>query len=74
MWIRADECCSQFAPILETDRDFRSVFDDVGVRIVLVFAVFIAIWLGLGPSGIIPGIESLMDWTHQSLLPIVRLH
>ncbi len=54
--------------------DEAPVFDDVGVRIVLIFAVFVALWLGFGPSGVIPGIESLMDWTHQSLLPIVRLH
>jgi NADH-quinone oxidoreductase subunit N len=53
--------------------DEAPVFDDIGVRIVLVFAVIAAIWLGIGPSGLIPGIESLLDWTHQSLLPIVRL-
>jgi NADH-quinone oxidoreductase subunit N len=54
--------------------DEAPVFDDIGVRIVLVFAVIAAIWLGIGPSGFIPGIESLMDWTNQSLLPVVRLH
>jgi NADH-quinone oxidoreductase subunit N len=49
------------------------VHDDLGVRIVLVFTVFLAFWLGLGPGGVIPGIENLLDWTNDSLLPIVRL-
>ena len=49
------------------------VYDDLGIRIVLVFAVIAVIWLGLGPSGVIPGIDSILDWTNQSLLPIVRL-
>ena len=49
------------------------VYDDLGVRIVLVVAVFLTFWLGLGPGGIIPGIENLLEWTNDSLLPIVRL-
>lgn len=49
------------------------VYDDLGVRIVLVFAVLAAFWLGIGPSGVIPGIDSIVEWTNQSLLPIVRL-
>jgi NADH-quinone oxidoreductase subunit N len=49
------------------------VYDDLGVRVVIVLAVFAALWLGLAPSGIVPGIDSILDWTNQSLLPIVRL-
>jgi len=49
------------------------VYDDLGVKIVLLFAIFAAIWLGIGPGGIIPGIENILEWTNQSLLPIVRL-
>jgi NADH-quinone oxidoreductase subunit N len=49
------------------------VYDDLGVRVVIVFAVIAAFWLGLAPSGFIPGIENILDWTNQSLLPIVRL-
>jgi NADH-quinone oxidoreductase subunit N len=49
------------------------IYDDLGIRIVLVFAVIAVLWLGLGPSGVIPGIDSILDWTNQSLLPIVRL-
>jgi NADH-quinone oxidoreductase subunit N len=49
------------------------VHDDLGIKVVLVFAVFLAFWLGLGPGGVIPGIENLLDWTNDSLLPIVRL-
>jgi NADH-quinone oxidoreductase subunit N len=48
------------------------VYDDLGIKIVLVFAVIAAIWLGIGPGGVIPGIENILDWTNQSLLPIVR--
>ena len=49
------------------------IYDDLGIRIILVFAVIAVIWLGLGPSGVIPGIDSLLEWTNQSLLPIVQL-
>jgi NADH-quinone oxidoreductase subunit N len=49
------------------------VYDDLGVRIVLVFAIFAVFWLGLSPGGVIPGIENILEWTSQSLLPIVRL-
>jgi NADH-quinone oxidoreductase subunit N len=50
------------------------VYDDIGVKVVLVFAIFLAFWLGLGPGGgLIPGIENLLTWTNDSLLPIVRL-
>jgi NADH-quinone oxidoreductase subunit N len=49
------------------------VFDDLGIRVVLVVAVFLTFWLGIGPDGVIPGIESILEWTNESLLPIVRL-
>ncbi|MGD8414161.1 MAG: NADH-quinone oxidoreductase subunit N [Candidatus Latescibacterota bacterium] len=49
------------------------VYDDLGIKVVLIFAVFLAFWLGLGPGGVIPGIENVLDWTNNSLLPIVRL-
>jgi len=49
------------------------VYDDLGIKIVIVFAVFLAFWLGLGPGGVIPGIENILEWTNESLLPIVRL-
>jgi NADH-quinone oxidoreductase subunit N len=53
--------------------DDAPVWDDLGVRVVLVVVVFLTFWLGLGPGGVIPGIENLLEWTNDSLLPIVRL-
>jgi NADH-quinone oxidoreductase subunit N len=49
------------------------VHDGVGVRIVVVVSIIVVIWLGLGPSGVVPGIESVLDWTNESLTRIVTL-
>jgi NADH-quinone oxidoreductase subunit N len=49
------------------------VFDDWGVRAVLVATVLAVIWLGLGPSGVVPGIETVLTWTNDSLERIVGL-
>jgi NADH-quinone oxidoreductase subunit N len=49
------------------------VHDDFGVRIVVLVSVLVVIWLGLGPSGVVPGIESILDWTNESLARIVSL-
>jgi len=49
------------------------VFDTLGVRIVLVVSLIVVIWLGLGPSGNIPGIESILDWTNESLARIASV-
>jgi len=49
------------------------VFDDWGVRAVLVISVLAVIWLGLGPSGAVPGIETVLSWTNTSLEHIVSL-
>jgi NADH-quinone oxidoreductase subunit N len=57
----------------ETSEVDAPVYDDLGVKIVLVFAIFLVFWLGLGPSSVIPGIENVLQWTNDSLLPIVRL-
>ena len=47
--------------------------DDLGVKIVLAFAVFAVLWLGMGPRAIIPGIENILDWTQQSIASIAHL-
>jgi NADH-quinone oxidoreductase subunit N len=49
------------------------VFDDWGVRAVLLFSVLAVIWLGLGPSGVVPGIETVLSWTTESVEGIVSL-
>jgi NADH-quinone oxidoreductase subunit N len=51
----------------------QPVYDDLGVRIVVVVSVIVVIWLGLGPSGVVPGIESILGWTNESLARIISL-
>ena len=50
------------------------VFDDWGIRAVLFGSVVAVVWLGLGPSGVVPGIETVLAWTSDSLERIVSLH
>lgn len=50
-----------------------AVHADWGVRVVLAVSVIAVLWLGFGPSGTIPGIESILDWTQQSLDRIASL-
>jgi len=45
----------------------HAVYDDLGVKVVMAVALLVVVWLGLGPSGVLPGIESILDWTQQSL-------
>ena len=53
--------------------DAAPVFDDWGVRVVLFVSVVVTIWLGLGPSGVVPGIETVLGWTSDSLGRIATL-
>jgi len=53
--------------------DPAPVFDDWGVRVVLLVSVIATIWLGLGPSGVVPGIETVLGWTSDSLDRIASL-
>jgi NADH-quinone oxidoreductase subunit N len=53
--------------------DPAPVFDDWGVRVVLLVSVVATIWLGLGPSGVVPGIETVLAWTSDSLERVVSL-
>ena len=50
-----------------------AVYDDWGTRAVLIVSVLAVIWLGLGPSGVVPGIETVLTWTSDSLERIVSL-
>jgi NADH-quinone oxidoreductase subunit N len=49
------------------------VFDDLGVRVVLAVSFAAVIWLGIGPGGVVPGIENIFDWAHQSLARLAGL-
>jgi hypothetical protein len=41
---------------------------------VLLFSVLVVIWLGLGPSGAaVPGIETVLSWTNDSVQRIVSM-
>ena len=46
------------------------VFDDLGVKIVLLVSVLATLWLGLGPSGVVPGVEDVLQWTRTSLASV----
>jgi NADH-quinone oxidoreductase subunit N len=50
-----------------------AVFDDWGMRIVLGFSVLLTIWLGVAPSGVIPGIENVLEWAQSSLTSIASV-
>jgi len=41
--------------------------------VVVFVSVIATIWLGLGPSGVVPGIETVLDWTNDSLDRIASL-
>ncbi|HEX6791758.1 MAG TPA: NADH-quinone oxidoreductase subunit N [Candidatus Krumholzibacteria bacterium] len=56
-----------------TSKNEATVFDDWGVRAVLLVTVLATIWLGLGPSGVVPGIETVLSWTSNSVERIVTL-
>ena len=46
---------------------------DLGTKVVLFVSLLAVIWLGIGPSGVIPGIDSILQWTSDSLTRIVAL-
>jgi NADH-quinone oxidoreductase subunit N len=39
---------------------------DLGVRLVLFVSLLAVLWLGFAPTGIIPGVESVLDWTRTA--------
>jgi len=49
------------------------VHDDIGTRLVLLVSLLAILWLGFGPAGIIPGVESILEWTRASLASVARL-
>jgi NADH-quinone oxidoreductase subunit N len=43
------------------------VHADLGVKIVLVVSLLAVLWLGFGPSGIVPGVENVLEWARAAL-------
>jgi len=46
---------------------------DLGIRIVLVVCLLAVLWLGFGPAGVIPGVESVLEWAKVSLVNVSGL-
>jgi NADH-quinone oxidoreductase subunit N len=49
------------------------IHDDLGIRVVIALSLVVVLWLGIGPSGTIPGVESIFDWANQSLARLASL-
>ncbi|UCG51539.1 MAG: NADH-quinone oxidoreductase subunit N [Candidatus Latescibacterota bacterium] len=43
---------------------------DLGIRIVLLISLLAVLWLGFGPSGVVPGVEDVLEWTRTSLAKV----
>jgi NADH-quinone oxidoreductase subunit N len=50
-----------------------SAHDDIGVKVVLIFSLFAILWMGVGPGFVIPGVESILEWTRVSVAKIASL-
>jgi NADH-quinone oxidoreductase subunit N len=48
------------------------VYDDMGTRLVLLVSLLVILWLGFGPSGLVPGVDSVLEWTRMSLASVAR--
>lgn len=46
------------------------VSDDFGIRLVLLVSLLAILWLGVGPAGVIPGVEDVLEWTRLSLVSV----
>jgi NADH-quinone oxidoreductase subunit N len=43
------------------------VHADLGVHLVLLVSLLAVLWFGVGPTGIIPGVENVLEWARSSL-------
>jgi NADH-quinone oxidoreductase subunit N len=46
---------------------------DLGVKLVLLVSVLALLWLGIGPAGWIPGVETILEWTRESVASLASL-
>ncbi len=49
------------------------VHDDLGVRFVMLVSLLAVLWLGLGPAGVIPGVDDILQWTRISIAGVAGL-
>ncbi len=50
------------------------VHDDFGTRVVLLISLLAILWLGLGPTtGLIPGVENILEWAQASLANVAGM-
>ncbi|MFQ5511970.1 MAG: NADH-quinone oxidoreductase subunit N [Candidatus Krumholzibacteriia bacterium] len=50
-----------------------AIHADAAVRLVMLVALIAILWLGLGPTGLIPGIEDILHWTRISVAGVAGL-
>ncbi len=50
------------------------VHDDLGVRVVLLVCLLAVLWLGIGPGNILPGVDSILEWTRLSVARLPGLN
>ncbi|MBI4719747.1 MAG: hypothetical protein HY770_00630, partial [Chitinivibrionia bacterium] len=48
-----------------------SAYDDLGVKVAIAASLLAVLWLGIGPAGWIPGVETILEWTRDSVAPLV---
>jgi len=58
---------------MQKSEDPTPTYDDYATRFVLLAALLAVLWLGIGPSGWIPGVESVLEWTRASLAGVTEL-
>ena len=49
------------------------VHDDFGTRVVLLISLLAILWLGIGPTGLIPGVENILEWAQASLASVAGM-
>jgi NADH-quinone oxidoreductase subunit N len=50
------------------------VHDDLGVKVVLLACLLAILWLGIGPGGFLPGVDSILEWTRLSVARLPGLN
>ena len=50
------------------------VHDDLGVKVVLLVCLLAILWLGIGPNSVLPGVDSILEWTRLSVARLPGLN
>lgn len=56
---------------MQSGEEPLSAHDDLGVRVVLLVSVLAILWLGIGPTGWLPGVENVLEWTRLSVAQLL---